>query len=322
MLKSSLVAMTIGAGVSLAIGQVGRVWAPADALNHLFPLWLALGLVPAAVLLFAAGRWRLWGLVAGLMLLGAAAPAYLVEGAGHRNDRRKGADLRVVQFNAFKENASPDLAAAWILRQRPDVVVLEEAAEQGGRVREALGRAYPYATDCVGGRTNCSTVILSRSAALRSGGLARADPENRRGLSAAWAQFAWRGESLTVVGVHMGRPWPFGDQGWQIGELARFLGGADRNRVVMVGDFNQTPWTFTMKRQDRQLGLRRVTGEQATWPVRNVFPASLGVAVRTPPALAIDHVYLGSCWYRREIRRGPWIGSDHLPLVADLNRKC
>jgi endonuclease/exonuclease/phosphatase (EEP) superfamily protein YafD len=320
MFKSLLVLTMIGAGVLLAIGQAGRVWPPADALNHLFPLWLVLGLVPAAVLLFITGRWRLWGLVAGLILLGATAPAYLAEGARHRNDRRKDADLRVVQFNTFKGNASPELAAAWILRQGADVVVLEEAAEQGGRVRDALGRAYPHATDCVGRRMNCSTVILSRMAPQASGGLARADPENRRGLSAAWARFSWRGEPLTIVGVHLGRPWPFGDQREQVGELARFLSGADRDHVVMVGDFNQTPWTFTMKRQDARLGLRRVTGDQATWPVLGFTKG--GFALRTPPLLAIDHVYLGSCWYRREIRRGPWIGSDHLPLTVDLNRKC
>ncbi len=320
MFKSSLALVTVCAGVLLAVGQVGRLWPPADALNHLFPLWLALGLVPAAILLAASGRWRLWGLVAGLALLVAAAPRYFLESANHRSHRQGPADLRIVQFNAFKGNASPDIAAAWILRQNPDVVVLEEAAAQGGQVRELLGHAYPVATDCVGRRMNCSTVILSRVAAQASGGLARSDPENRRGLSAAWASFSWRGKPLTVVGVHLGRPWPFGDQAWQIDQLARFLSGADRDHVVMVGDFNQTPWTFTMKRQGARLGLQRVTGEQATWPVR---AATLGgLSLRTPALLAIDHAYLGSCWYRREIRRGPWIGSDHLPLVIDLIRKC
>ena len=297
-------ALVVGGG-AIALGQLGRVWAPADWLNHFFPLWIVVTLAGCAGLLRdRSRRWRRAGLILAAVVLVPAVISYLREAASHRDGSGAPVALRLVQFNVFKGNSMPEAAARWILDQKADVVVLEEAADGGGKVRALLSSAYPHAVDCVGLQTWCSTVILTAEEPAESGGLARGDPENRNGLSAAWVRVAGPARRATIVGVHLGRPWPFGDQAWQIEELAHFLKTSDRDHAIVAGDFNQTPWTYAMRRQDRAIGLHRITGDRASWPLREIAAPLGGSIVRTPPVLSIDHVYVGRCWARSSIRSG------------------
>ncbi len=308
---------------AITVGQLGRFWVPLDCLNHLFPLWLALGLAGFAVLSFDPSRhWRGAGDVIAVVLLGFAGTVYLTGVAPVDDAHRGSPTLRLVQFNVFKGNATPEAAARWIVSQKAEVVVLEEAAEEGGRLRVLLAPSYPHAIDCVGQQTSCSTVIMTVLTPAEAGGLARGDPENQGGLSAAWMRLAGPPRPATIIGVHLGRPWPFADQAPQVRELSSFLKTVDRDHTIVVGDFNQTPWTFAMARQDRAIDLRRLTGDRASWPLRDIAATFGALHVRTPPILSIDHVYVGRCWTRSSIRSGPWLGSDHAPLIIELKQLC
>jgi len=301
------------------VGQFGRVYEAADWVNHFMPFWVAGGLAASTGLLLLSGRPRMigvvfmvWLAVTGGARLWEASPSPTV---GAVDQPR----LRIVQFNVLKTNTQPNLAAAWILARNADVVVLEEAAADGARIIRLLRPTYPHAIDCLGGSGRCSTLILSRTPFLEEGGLARGDPENRKTFSAVWAHLGLPWSGTTVVGVHFGRPWPFGDQRHQLGQLAAFANASDRDRLIVVGDFNQTPWTYAMARQDRALRLQRFSGSSPTWPVR---PLPAPLTGTTPPVLAIDHIYGGRCWRAHSVQRGPALGSDHRPIVADLAAVC
>lgn len=315
-------ALVVGGG-AIALGQLGAVWAAPDWLNHFFPFWILPALAGCVGLMRdRAKRWRRTGMVLAAFVLVPSLASYVREAASHRDAPGGPAALRLVQFNVFKGNSKPETAARWILDQKADVVVLEEAADDGGAVRALLSARYPYAVDCVGQQTRCSTVVLTTRAPAEFGGLARGDPENQGGLSAAWMRFAGPAPRATIVGVHLVRPWPFGDQGWQVAELADFLKTTDRDYAIVAGDFNQSPWTYAMRRQDRAFGLHRITGDHASWPLRKIAASPSGVVFRTPPVLSIDHVYVGRCWARSSVRPGPWLGSDHVPIVVELKQLC
>ena len=89
-----------------------------------------------------------------------------------------------------------------------------------------------------------------------------------------------------------------------------------RRRLIVVGDFNLTPWSFTLKRQDKALRLRRWTRALASWPAGKFSRIMAAPA----PFLPIDHVYAGSDWRAVRIERGPALGSDHRPVVVTLRR--
>ena len=319
MARLSLAVALLAALIGL-VGCLGAFSPAADSLNYLTPVWLAVGLVAAIPPVVRHRRWmRRCGLAA-VVILVATGGMNLHRGAPARQTGGP-VDLRIVQFNVTKRNLAPAEAAGWIAAQGADIVVLEEAAVVGAQVRDRLESDYPFVVDCVGARDRCSTAILSRRPPVRSGGLARDDPENRKGLSAAWATFADGKGEFTVVGVHMGRPWPYGDQTASLLQLGAFLLTPPRDRLIVVGDFNQPPWTFAMQRQDREIGLSRLTGSQPTWPVRHLPIGVADLTISSPTILPIDHAYAGRDWAAVRVTRGPDIGSEHRPLVIDLARR-
>lgn len=296
-------------------GQSGRVLPNADIVNHLAPLWLAAGLLGVVLGVLYKVRPRLCGILT-VALAGLFINLIGPELIDHspRSASISGQPLRVVQFNVWKDNPAPDAATRWILAQNADIVVLEEAARSGGRIRDALAARYPYQIDCLGAERRCSTVILSTKPPIDADGLARGDPENRGALSAVWARFDHPGGPFTVVGAHYMRPWPYSDQTRGQDQLIGFVNGEAQDRMILVGDFNATPWSFALKRQDKAWTLVRITRALPTWP------NSEGLAGRLhlPPILPLDHVYIGRDLRKLSIRRGPRLGSDHYPVVIDL----
>lgn len=296
------------------LGQFGRWSDLLDGINNFSQIWMLQGIVGGAGLLLFAGCARGFGILsiaaiwvfAGLNFTNVMAPVV---------DRDRDAELRVIQFNAFKDNRSPDAAAAWILAQEPDVVVLEEGARQGGAVRDLLKRQLPFVTDCLGqAGDRCSTMILSAERPFESGGLADGDPENRGALSSVWARFQGDRGPYTIVGAHIIRPWPYGDQTEDLRRLMEFVTTLDPRFTIVAGDFNQTPWTFRAKRLRETMNLRIATGGLRSWPVGPIP----GIGRPMIPLLAIDHIYVGEGWTTTGISHGPPVGSDHLPIVIDL----
>ena len=76
-----------------------------------------------------------------------------------------------------------------------------------------------------------------------------------------------------------------------------------------MGDFNATPWSFTLQRLDHEFGLIRRDRALFSWPIWPHLPA---------PFLPIDHVYAGDGWATVKVERGPKLGSDHYPVILTL----
>lgn len=283
-----------------------------DLVNNILPLWLAVGFV-AALSIVACRGWSV-GVTLSLVILAVSGVPPLLRDFPAQNavplTSTPARPLRIVQFNVLKNNPTPWAVAAWIEHEQPDVVTMSETLGANRAIRRSLSAFYPYQTSCLS-RMRCSTVILSRERPLASGGLAHGDPENRQGLSAAWARFNHYGRPYTLVAVHMMRPWPWGDQTPGRKALTAFLHTVNENRVIVAGDFNLTPWTVAMREQDRLFGITRLASVPS-------WPAVIG-NFRTLAVMPIDHVYAGGDWHVRSLTLGPYLGSDHLPIVATLD---
>ena len=79
----------------------------------------------------------------------------------------------------------------------------------------------------------------------------------------------------------------------------------------MAGDFNMTPWSYRLQRLLAAAGLRRHATFLRSWPTDGQY--------RLPwPAFLIDHVLTTPDVRSVSIRIGPNLGSDHLPVIAQL----
>jgi endonuclease/exonuclease/phosphatase (EEP) superfamily protein YafD len=297
------------AGASLAEG--GGFQAPLDVLTHFAMLWLAGSTLAMAVgLIAAAGRARI-----GLLALGAAgvvAAAALMAPEFLRPIRTLGApspgrQIRLIQFNAWQRNTDPAATADWIASEAPNVVTIEDVTPVLSQALVARGFHQ------VRGMVN--TMIFSRGLTVLSPlQVPFRDWALLPDFARARFRIAGAREDFSVIAVHLVRP-NQGDTLHEAQAIATLLERQPRDRLIIAGDFNLTPWSFALRRIDRRLGLERRDRAIATWPA---CPRPGPWPVCVPPFLPIDHAYVGAGWRTVAIGRGPRLGSDHFPLVVDL----
>ncbi len=313
LLRTAIASLVFAFGCACASAAIvahwGR-WSPRlDILSHFAPLWLLGGLaVLAAAVIAPAGPNRTLNVLAGgvavIAALALVAPEYLrpMSPRAPADAPRK---LKLIQFNNRGTFTFAEQAADWIVAQQADVVVLEEASPP----LVALLRRRGFYGEC----GECKVVVLSRARPVATDlpeveGAGPAAPTAR-------ATFSESDGGHTVVGVHL--VWPtFGDlQQRQTERLAKVLARMPQDRLILAGDFNSTPWSFTRRAGDRLIGLERRTKAVFTWPTGEFEPPWR----RAPlPFLPIDHVYAGRDWKTVSVTRGPRLGSDHFPVVVVL----
>ena len=291
-----------------------------DLLTHLLPAWLILGLggsAAAAALKPSPARARHGLVPAGLALVSLACAIGLIAPDRWAPTRRAIApgpkqSLRLIQLNAWKHNKDLPQTADWILAQRPDVVVLEEAFAQNLPLVRRLRKRLPYRVSCTG-RDPCSTTILSRMEPIASGGLK--DRESTTPLAGAWATYQSSAGRFSVLAVQLPWPLPVHAQQARVRLLVDAAHRLEADDLIIAGDFNTTSWSYSLRRLDRELGARRVTRGVPTWPARGFLWTRRSIAF-----MPIDQVYVGGRWDLVSLRRGDRVGSDHYPLVIDLQR--
>jgi endonuclease/exonuclease/phosphatase (EEP) superfamily protein YafD len=90
--------------------------------------------------------------------------------------------------------------------------------------------------------------------------------------------------------------------GWAVGQEGAYF---------VVGDFNATPWSWPFRRMVGETGL---ANSQVGFGLQPSFPADSNVLLRVP----IDHLLHSDSLGVRDRRLGPPMGSDHFPLIVDL----
>ena len=308
--------VAFGCALAAALGVAGVFYAPLDGINHFAPMLFALATVSALLLgaLKAAPRSTGLVLAGGAMAVTAMtmAPEFLAR-ALQSHSRPLAQTIKVVELNVWSNNRDLPRTLAWLEAQHADVVVLEEVVTLAEHAPEQLKAAYPYHSDS-DPAAPCTTLILSRRRPTTSGVFPSPDSDGLH--CSAWATFGGPG-GFTVVGDHAVWPRPSLHQETQSALLASRLMSFDHPSLIVAGDFNSTPWSYALRRQDSLFRLERRTRGLFTFPAQPYTRLRLWSPV---PLLPLDHIYAGSAWKTVSVTRGARTESDHLATVAVLTR--
>ena len=213
--------------------------------------------------------------------------------------------IKLIQFNAWDQNADVDKTADWIAAQAPDLVLMQEMEPP---IQQAMTRrGFHYI------RGLARVAIFSRAEPTFAP--FRVPMHDWPILpDFARATFPSPGGAFSVIAVHL--DWPTrADPQAQTKVFAELLDHYPTDRLILAGDFNLTPWSFALRGLDERLRMERRDRALFSWPVR-LFPRA---PLSWPLAfLPIDHVYAGKAWRTVSIERGPRLGSDHYPVVFRL----
>lgn len=299
-----------GAATVLALIGLAAAWVmtwipvwPCTLFEHFRVQYVVVGVVLIA-LVIALGV-RGWFDVAAIATLVHALPLAADLTKSPRSEPASGIEIRVLVLNVLTENRHFDQVRQLIADEKPDVVGLVEVDERW--ITEVAPAVRDFTRRLEAPRRDNFGVALYVRGRM-SGAIEKLGSD----LPSVVADLAIRDAGLRVVLTHPMPPIDTNATRLQERQLAAL---AERVRVledpvVVIGDFNTTPWSRVFARLIGRTGL---CDSRAGFGIQASFPADMAV-MRIP----IDHL-LASCAVGVRARRiGPQVGSDHLPVVVDL----
>lgn len=270
-----------------------------------FRFQLAVGLVVVGVLYFLLfGRATAFVfLIMGAINVLLVAPLYLDDPAPAASPEL----IRIVSFNVGAGRADPTEILDWVQDSPAELVFLLESTEEWIAAMPMNGTGYSVGNEIPDDRAY-GISVLGRSATdveqLRLG-------ETRDPVVRVMATI---GEQAVVVYAVHPRP-PDSPSTAEardslFAELSTLV-AAEAMPVIVIGDFNATPWSSTFRQFEGDTGLinsQRGYGLSATWPTS--LPFTL---------VPLDHMMHSDSLTTITRVVGPDLGSDHMPLTVEVS---
>lgn len=224
--------------------------------------------------------------------------------------------IKVMTHNIFGLNYDMDRVAKVIAEENPDIVALQEYFPEQAGLDALLKPNYPYRVVCRGGK-RANIGLYSKLPFDRE--MRDADcPDNAYGTQRTAHIIVGftlsDGTHFSLMTTHMDWPFPIERQRAEYLSTERAV-KAVQGPLLLVGDFNSTPWSYVMKAFEAESGLKRETRNLITYPELFTVPGGL---IHTWPFLALDQVFERGVAVH-ELHRGPETGSDHLPVIFSFS---
>ncbi|MFV1960265.1 MAG: endonuclease/exonuclease/phosphatase family protein [Acidimicrobiia bacterium] len=218
--------------------------------------------------------------------------------------------LRVMSFNLLSTNQNYSEVIEYIRSVDPDLVLLYEASRPWEVAVESAGLDYevirPRSDNLIFG-----TLVMVRGEEVEaiSYGFAESQP---RAVSIKYRPTGWP-EGINVLSTHPLAPTEERRAKLRDAQLefAADWASEQEGAFMVVGDFNATPWSWPFRNLMASAPLRN---SQLGFGLQPSFPSTSAFLLRVP----IDHLLQSDSLSVVDRRLGPPMGSDHFPLVVDL----
>ncbi|MGQ0798542.1 MAG: endonuclease/exonuclease/phosphatase family protein [Pseudomarimonas sp.] len=212
-------------------------------------------------------------------------------------------DLSIATANVHFTSTDVGPLAAWLAREKPDVVVVLEVSSAYAR---ELRDVPDYRYQRVAASEDPFGIALLSRYPLTDDEVQRDEHD----LARIEAKLQLPTACVTVIAVHPMPPLsPLFHRARNTRLHTLAVESASRAQpTVIAGDLNATPWSSAFSGL-ADLGLQRASDLRPSWP-------SFGQGVIGIP---IDHVLVSNHWSVVSSTRGVGIASDHLPLVVRLH---
>lgn len=286
-------------------GFLGRLWWVFELTSH-FRLHLAMLLGVSAIAWTAKRCWR-WAALCGAFVTINGLLALSILWPLAESPAGSGARLRLAVLNVHSANERHDLVLSFLRNAGADVILLMEVNDRWMRALAPLRGSHPHVI-VQSREDNFGIALFSRVPLTGGAVLELGDAE----VPSLTAEIAASGQRLVLLGTHPLPPASSTYARFRNSQLRSISEWTRRQRApfVVFGDLNATPWSphFT--------ALLHESGLQNSAQGRGLFgswPAWLPCG-RIP----LDHCLISPTIHVAGRRLGPAVGSDHLPIVVDL----
>lgn len=307
---TATILLTISLLGATLLSATARFFWLGDLAVH-FPVQYA-GLAIIAFLVFVGVRHPAWAALAfGLAVVNGMSASQILTpspASGTAHCPGAPAQVRVASINVLYTSHDYQGVQDLIRKENPDAVVLMEMTPRWRAAMEKFQQQYPYRYQTTGvehrGVDVWSRLPVKHFAQL---------PIEARQEPAIEATLMVQNRPLRLFAVHTSWPMAPGSayrRNQQLELLAQQAQAVKDMPLLVVGDFNVSPFSPHLKRMVAESGLRSAAegyGWQPTWP-----------SFLLPAGIQIDHAFVSPSLTVKGFRRGSRDGSDHLPIIVDV----
>ena len=292
--------------LSLA-GYLGELNIYLEIINNFRFQYLLLGL--SSFFFFVLTRHRV-GLIISLFCLSInlveIVPWYIPQ-IGATNSS-SGQTMRLFLFNVLHQNTRYADAISLVNKEKPTVAAFLEATPPWPDELAVLQKTLPYHFSAKKLQIEIYSSLPLKNTSIKRYG-------NYRGLVVS--NLTVGAKEITFIATHAYPQLYFGKEGFEwrnqqlegIGDYFRQI----QKPVVLIGDLNVTVWSPSYKNTIQRSGLHNARAGFG------ILPTLSALSPQTPwLAVPVDHCLVSPDIRVLDFRTGPAIGSDHLPIIADV----
>ncbi len=294
----------LGAILGIGLGFLGPIHPAFDTFSH-FRLHVSLGLVLMGIIILFR-KWLILGSLAtltGIMGLYTASIGTTFTARILEPDITKPV-YSLLHFNLFWVNTERKLAIDHIIKLDPELISLSEAGERWSIDLQRLYKNWPFMLHCAEWGKRGGVKFLSKWPLDKS--------NEYCGIYGSFAKTeitSPEGVKFTSGSVHVRWPWPASGPK-QIDTLIPELNKI-KDDALFAGDFNATPWSWSVQRFAKAANMQITPGIGSTWIVDE-----LPIQYTWWAGLPIDNVMSKGRIKVLSAKTIEDLGSDHLPVLV------
>ncbi|MFY7806852.1 MAG: endonuclease/exonuclease/phosphatase family protein [Limnoraphis robusta] len=234
-----------------------------------------------------------------------------------KNDANSQPTLRLLHLNLDVNNSNYTPTLQYLDQQNADIIFLQEVTPAWlNQIESNLSRYQVIESRPLTNTQGVALLVptnLLPSLQVKNTEILHFPSGSERPMIATQIQ---GNQTLSILSLHVTRPRNNGTSNYQKTELDAVAAWSQQqqnqgNQVIIIGDFNLTPWSSRFRQFLQAAHLRnsqRGFGLQPTW------------LAGLPPfmMIAIDHAVYSEDLMTLDRKIGPKLGSDHLPLWLEV----
>jgi len=217
--------------------------------------------------------------------------------------------MKLLFSNVESKNINFSGFISYVIEENPDVLIIQEATESWINRLQAIEKRFPY-NKALPRPWSVGIALYSRLPVAQFEVITLGSER----LPGLLARINHGGAMLSVITIHPRQPLQrhyFRQRNEQLRDAASIVQGLPAPKIL-VGDLNTSLWSPYYTDLIRHTGLhnaRQGFGLLPTWPT--YMPVRVGM-------IPIDHCLVSPDIWVFHMRTGWNIGSDHLPIVVDM----
>jgi endonuclease/exonuclease/phosphatase (EEP) superfamily protein YafD len=305
LISGSFILVTILITILTITGYFGELHYILDLTVHFKVQYLVIAL--CTFFFFVLKRNKMWWIISLCCILLnfiEIVPWYLPQSAIANNTTI--GQLRVLLSNIYFSNRNYPKVISLVRQENPDIAVFVEVNSVWAEELSALKDLLPYA-------------VVDRDSGIFGTAIYSKFPlenvtfeEFQGSRKTIVSSIKYQEKNVVIMATHPNYPIKketFIERNLHLSAMADYLEKINQP-VILAGDFNVTMWSPFYQQFVEQTKLkngRRGFGVQPTWPS---FMPLLGIP--------IDHCFVSENIQVIQSRIGPYVGSDHFPIITDL----